>query len=65
MPIYIEEMTSEVTAIEGALPLTEAQMETLVRLVLRRLEEQQRAARQTNQATRLRRGAAPPPPISE
>ena len=60
MPVHVEEMTSEVTVFEGDLPLSEAQMEKLVQLVLLRLEEKQREARQIHEATALRRGAAPP-----
>jgi hypothetical protein len=65
MPIYIEELNSEVTVLDGELPLTDAQLDRLVRLVLRRMEEQQRAARQTAESTRLRLRAAPPTPFSE
>lgn len=65
MPIYVETLSSDVTVVEGELPLSEAQLERLARLVLRRLEEQQRAAQKVYQATRLRERAAPPTPIGE
>jgi hypothetical protein len=65
MPVYIEEMTSEVAIFDGELPLTEAQVDKLVKRVLRCLEEKQREARQSREATSLRRGATPPTTIGE
>jgi hypothetical protein len=65
MPVYVEEMTSEVAVFEGELPLTEAQIEKLVKLVLRRLEEKQREVRHIREATVLRREAAPPLLVGE
>ncbi len=59
MPVHIDEMTTEVTAVDGDLPLGDAQIEKLVERVLRRLEEKQRLERQSLEATRLRRQAAP------
>jgi hypothetical protein len=65
MPVHVEEMTSEVTVVAGDLPLTEAQTEKLVKLVLRRLEQKQREAGRVREATQLRRGVTPPEPIQE
>jgi hypothetical protein len=65
MPVHIEAMTSEVTVVEGELPFTPAQIETLVKLVLRRLAAKQHEAKQTREATALRREAMPPTPIGE
>lgn len=65
MPVHIETMTSEVTVVEGELPFTAAQIETLVKLVLRRLAAKQHEAQQTREATALRREAMPPTPIGE
>jgi hypothetical protein len=65
MPVHVEEMTSDVAVLDGDLPLTEAQMEKLVKLVLQRLEEKQREARQFREATALRREAAPPLRVGE
>ena len=65
MPVHVEEMTSEVAVLDGDLPLSEQQMEKLAALVLRRLEEKQRAERQTREATALRRQARPPLPVAE
>lgn len=59
MPVHIEEMTSEITVRDGELPLSEAQVETLVNIVLRRLEGKQREAQKRLDATELRRGSAP------
>jgi hypothetical protein len=58
MPIHIEELSSEVTVVEGDLPLTPAQIDKLARLVIKRLEEKQRAARRLHEATRVRRHVA-------
>ncbi|HZH31982.1 MAG TPA: hypothetical protein VEY11_14545 [Pyrinomonadaceae bacterium] len=60
MPVHIEKMTNEVTVVEGELPLTEGQVEKLVNIVLTRLEGKQREAQKRQEATRLRRGSAPP-----
>jgi hypothetical protein len=43
MPIHIDEVTTEVTVLDGELPLTDAQVERLVTLILGRLEQQRRA----------------------
>jgi hypothetical protein len=60
MPVHVEEMSTEVTALDGELPLTESQIERLVQIILKRLDEKQRAARQSQEAVSLKRGAAPP-----
>lgn len=60
MPVHVEEMTSEVTVAEGELPLTPAQIEKLVQLVMSKLAERGREERRSAEATRLRRQAAPP-----
>ncbi len=65
MPVHVEEMTSEVAVFEGDLPLTEAQLDKLVRLVLQRLGDKQREAKQAREATTLRQEAAPPLLIGE
>jgi hypothetical protein len=53
-------VTSEVTVVDGQLPLSDAQLERLVALVASRLEQRRRAARQTTDATALRHSAEPP-----
>ena len=60
MPVHVEEMTSEVALVEGELPLSDAQIEKLVRLVLKRLGEKKREAQQVRDATQLRRQASAP-----
>ena len=65
MPVHVEEMTSDVTVFEGDLPLTRDQVDKLVQLVLQRLQEKQREAEQTREATALRREAAPPMWVGE
>ena len=59
MPIYIDRITSDVTVLEGELPFSQAQIEKLEQLVLRRLDERQRQANQGREATALKSGAAP------
>ena len=60
MPLYVEQLTSEVTVFDGDLPLTEAQLDKLVKLVLQCLDGKQREAKLSREATVLRREAAPP-----
>jgi hypothetical protein len=59
MPIHVEDITSETTVLAGELPLTEAQIEKLVQLVLKRVAEKQRETQQSREATVLRRAAIP------
>jgi hypothetical protein len=58
--LHIEELTSEVTVIDGDSFLTEAQKETLVQMVIRRLGEKAREAERKTRSTELRRQAAEP-----
>jgi hypothetical protein len=57
MPVYVQKMTTEVAAFEGELPLSPAQIETLVKLVAQRLEQQKREADRLREATEIRGGA--------
>jgi hypothetical protein len=59
MPVHIEDMQTEVTVFDGELPLSQAQIEKLVKLIMRRLEEQQNNARSNRQATEIRNSAVP------
>jgi len=59
MPVHVEELTSEVSVVEGELPLSPAQIEKLVRLVISRLAEHERDEERRREATRLRRQASP------
>ena len=65
MPVHIEEMATEVTVLDGELPLTERQVEKLVCKVLERLEEKRRESHRIREATALRRGAAPPSRVGD
>jgi hypothetical protein len=57
MPVHIEEMTSEVEAVTGDLPLSAAQIEKLVSLVIKRIEARKRESESQDAATRLRPSA--------
>lgn len=65
MPVHIEEMNMEVQVADGELPLTEAQIERLVKIVLSHLERKQREAGGAREATSLRTQAAPQTHIAE
>ena len=65
MPIHIENMTSEVTVLDGDFPLTETQINQLVQLIMQRMEAQQQAQQYQQQATSLRTQAAPSLPIND
>ena len=60
MPLHIEELTSEVTVIDGDPSMSEKHKEMIVQLVLRRLKEKAREAERKSKATELRRQASPP-----
>jgi pyruvate/2-oxoglutarate dehydrogenase complex dihydrolipoamide dehydrogenase (E3) component len=60
MPLHIEELTSEVTVIDGDQSLSEKHKQMLVELVLKKLKERGREAERKVQATELRRQAAKP-----
>lgn len=67
MTVRVEQMTNEVAATAGAadLPLTEAQIEKLLQIVLRRLAEQERDDRYGRESNALRRRVAPGAPIGK
>ncbi len=65
MPIHVGEMNSEVTVFDGDLPLSQPQIEKLVKIVLQRLEQQQRESRRNQEATSLHSTVVPPPPDRE
>jgi hypothetical protein len=60
MPVNVEELTAEVSLVDGELPLTEAQVDHLASLVARRLAVRSREQAQLHEATSLRPGVAPP-----
>jgi hypothetical protein len=60
MPVHIGEMTTEITVVEGELPLTTAQIEKLVKLVMSRIEMRNRDLAAQQDATQMRTSAASP-----
>jgi hypothetical protein len=62
MPVHIENLETDVTVASGDLPLSEAQIESLVQLVLKRLQDMEREQRRNREATMLRSRAAPDEP---
>lgn len=65
MPVHVENMTTEVTLLDADLPLSEAQVEKLVKLILRRLEQNMKEGESSHEATTLRRTARPPTGMDE
>ncbi len=62
MTVHVEDMLSEVTVIDGDLPLTEAQLEKIADFVMARIEQKQRQRAQARAATQLRPTAEPSRP---
>jgi hypothetical protein len=60
MPFHIEEVKSEVTVLDGDLPLTPAQMEKLIDVVMKRIEDKGRNAAIAHDAASIQRHVAPP-----
>lgn len=60
MPVHIDEMTSDVTVVEGELPLTASQIDKLVGLVMRRIGEKKQEGQRTRAATQLKRQSTAP-----
>lgn len=65
MPVQIQQLTSEVLPLETDMPLSAEQIERLIQLILRRLEQQQRSEQHLREATALHTGSLPPLPIVE
>ena len=59
MPIFIEELSTQVTMHSGDIPLTPAQLEQIADYVLRRLAERQREERRNQMADGVRASALP------
>jgi hypothetical protein len=59
MPVHVERITTDLTVIDGELPLSQAQLDKLVALVLARLDREQRLAEQRREATIIRRSTIP------
>jgi hypothetical protein len=60
MPLHIEQLTSEVTVMDGDSMLTKKQMEAIVQMVLKRLGEKSREAERRTRGTEMRRQASVP-----
>jgi hypothetical protein len=60
VPIEVGRFTTDVTVADGDLPLSPAQLEKLVQLVARRVEEKQRDQARSREATAIRGQASPP-----
>jgi hypothetical protein len=60
MQVHVEEMTSEVSVIEGELPMTAAQIEKLVKLVMKRISDHQREVVRSREARMLKSQSSAP-----
>jgi hypothetical protein len=60
MPMHINELTSEVAITSGDLPLSQAQLDKLVNLVMHRINEKHRQATLTKEAAKLDQSVVPP-----
>jgi hypothetical protein len=60
MPLHIEELTSEVTVIDGDSLLTDKQRESIVQMVLKKLGEKAKEAERRARGTEMRRQAGAP-----
>jgi hypothetical protein len=65
LPVHIDEITSDVVVAGADLPLSHAQVERLVSLVIKRLKEKDHAAKQAREATRINQQAAPPMQVGD
>ena len=59
MPIHVEDMTTDITVVDGDLPLSPAQLETITAYVAARLLERQREAERGREAVRIRSSVLP------
>jgi hypothetical protein len=57
MPVHVDEMTTEVDAFQGDMPLSREQLEKLVSIVLTRIEERQRERELLRESTQIRPSA--------
>jgi hypothetical protein len=62
MPFNIEQITNQVSVVDSEMPFSEAQLERLVELVVKRLQERRRDNRWRREATTLRHEAMPETP---
>ncbi len=54
MPVHVEEMSSEVSVSDADLPLSEAQIDKLVKIIMKRMERREQEARLSDEATTIR-----------
>lgn len=59
MPVYVQRATSEVTVVDGDLPMSDGQLQKLVDLVIRRIEQRQQEAEYHRAAVTIRNSAQP------
>lgn len=60
MAFHIEQVTANVTAMDGELPLSTAQLDKLVDLIAKRLEDKGRDKALSHEASAIQRHVAPP-----
>jgi len=60
MSVHVEELTSELTVVDGDLPLSLAQIEKLTKLVIQRIEQRKRQNAQHRESTSPRDSAISP-----
>jgi hypothetical protein len=59
MAVHVEEMSAQVTVLDGDLPLTEAQLDRIAALVVVRLQELERGRKEEREDRMLTGSAAP------
>ncbi len=59
MPVHVEEMTTEVAAFEGEMPLSPQQLDQIVDKVLERQQERELDHQAHRESTMIRDGATP------
>jgi hypothetical protein len=65
MSINVGEMNTDMTVVDGELPLNERQVEKLVQVILKRLDSMKRDEEKSKDATSLNRSNAPPARVGE
>lgn len=59
MPVHVEQMNTDIAIQSGNLPLTQEQIEMLVKLLITRLEHKQRNEQAIRDESRLRTSVLP------
>ncbi len=65
MPVHVEELVSEVTVLDGELPLTQDQLDRIAEYVIAQWEQRSRDRQRSRDATELRATSEPPSPVVE